>query len=143
MVEIYVNSHYITKKTRSRMPIQNKITLKEDRMVLTNHLTSEQYKSDMNCSFCGKQFNRGFNLHRHENEFCSLRHHNQEQKMSHADSSSDEMNYSEEDMSSGDESTTTTDNESEIDKKEDPWLPIINEAKERRENEFEEIKRKT
>ena len=36
--------------------------------------------------------------------------------------------------------TDGSDNDSEIDKKEDPWLPIINEAKERWENEFEEIK---
>ena len=90
----------------------------------------------MNCRFCGKQFNRTFNLRRHENDYCALSH--QDQEMSKADSS--EMNYSEEDMSSGDESMTTSDNESETEDSVDPWQPMINEAKERRESEFDEIK---
>ena len=30
----------------------------------------------MNCRFCGKSFNRGFNLRRHESEYCPLQDHN-------------------------------------------------------------------
>ena len=27
----------------------------------------------MSCKFCGKAFNRGFNLRRHENQYCPLK----------------------------------------------------------------------
>ena len=30
----------------------------------------------MDCRFCGKSFNRGFNLRRHESEYCPLQDHN-------------------------------------------------------------------
>ena len=30
----------------------------------------------MNCRFCGKSFNRGFNLRRYESEYCPLQDHN-------------------------------------------------------------------
>lgn len=30
----------------------------------------------MNCRFCGKSFNCGFDLRRHECEYCSLQDHN-------------------------------------------------------------------
>ena len=30
----------------------------------------------MNCRFCGKSFNRGFNLRRHESEYCPLQDRN-------------------------------------------------------------------
>ena len=30
----------------------------------------------MNCRFCGKSFSRGFNLRRHESEYCPLQDHN-------------------------------------------------------------------
>ena len=30
----------------------------------------------MNCRFCGKSFNRGFKLRRHECEYCPLQDHN-------------------------------------------------------------------
>ena len=29
--------------------------------------------SGMSCKFCGKSLNRGFNLRRHENEYCPLK----------------------------------------------------------------------
>ena len=38
----------------------------------------------MSCKFCGKAFNRGFNLRRHENEYCPLR--DQEREMSETES---------------------------------------------------------
>ena len=30
----------------------------------------------MDCRFCGKSFNRGFNLRRHESEYCPLQDYN-------------------------------------------------------------------
>ena len=30
----------------------------------------------MNCRFCGKSFNRGFNLRRHESEYCPSQYYN-------------------------------------------------------------------
>ena len=32
----------------------------------------------MSCKFCGKAFNRGFNLRRHENEYCPLKSEDRE-----------------------------------------------------------------
>ena len=84
----------------------------------------------MSCKFCGEVFNRGFNLRRHEREFCSLK-----------DRSSQEMNF-ENDFSSDStdrpESLTTTDNESESAEELDPWIPLIEEAKQRSNIAFEE-----
>ena len=41
--------------------------------------------------FCGKQFNRGYNLRRHEEEYCPLRA--QERNMSQTDSDSQETDF--------------------------------------------------
>ena len=49
----------------------------------------------MSCQFCGKAFNGGFNLRRHENEHCPLR--DQEREMSETESQA---------MDSGDDSFT-------------------------------------
>ena len=107
--------------------------------MLTNHFFIEQQTSSMNCRFCDKQFDRAFNLRRHENDYCTLRH-TDEQEQEQSGSSGDETDYSKDGMSSGNESMTTTDNESETEQEEDPWLPIITEGKERCQSEFEEIK---
>ena len=40
--------------------------------------------SGMSCKFCGKAFNRGFNLRRHENEYCPLK--SEEREMSETES---------------------------------------------------------
>ena len=78
--------------------------------------------SDMSCKFCGKVFNRGFNLRRHENEHCLLK--NQEREKSGTESS--QTMDSEDDASTastrGSESPVSTDNESETE--EDPWMPL-------------------
>ena len=95
----------------------------------------------MNCRFCGKQFNRGFNLRRHESDNCSSRYQDG-QEMTQEHSWGDEMHYSteEDDLSISSESMATTDNGSEPEEEEDPWVPIINEAEERTQSEFEDIK---
>ena len=45
----------------------------------------------MSCQFFGKQFNRGYNLRRHEKEYCPLRE--QERDMSQTDSDSQERDF--------------------------------------------------
>ena len=66
--------------------------------------------SGMSCKFCGKAFNRGFNLRRHENEYCPLK--SEEREMSETESQS-----SEDDASSvatdGSQSSMTGDSETE------------------------------
>ena len=92
----------------------------------------------MSCKFCGKVFNRGFNLRRHENDYCALK--NQEREMSETDSS--QTMDTEEDASTnstrGSESPVSTDNESETE--EDPWMPLVDEAMQKHKTAFEEMK---
>ena len=91
----------------------------------------------MSCQFCGKQFNRGYNLRRHEKEYCSLGA--QERNMSQTDSDSLERDF-QDDVSTTStevhEISTMTDNESETEEEMDPWIPLIEEAKQRSNIEF-------
>ena len=95
----------------------------------------------MSCQFCGKQFNRGYNLRRHENEYCPLGA--QERNMSQTDSDSQERDF-QDDVSTTStevsEISTMTDNESETEEEMDPWIPLIEEAKQRSNIAFEEMK---
>jgi hypothetical protein len=93
----------------------------------------------MSCRFCEKVFNRGFNLRRHEKD-CPLK--DQEREMSETESQTMD---SEDDASttstSGSESPITTDNEMETEEEEnDPWMPMVEEAMQRRKTAFEEMK---
>ena len=95
----------------------------------------------MSCQFCGKQFNRGYNLRRHEKEYCPLGA--QERNMSQTDSDSQERDF-QDDVSTTStevsEISTMTDNESETEEEMDPWIPLIEEAKQRSNIAFEEMK---
>ena len=94
----------------------------------------------MSCKFCRKQFNRGYNLRRHEKEYCPLRA--QERNMSQTDSDSQERDFQD------DVSRTSTDvsetsmmtDMSETEEEMDPWIPLIEEAKQRRNIALEELK---
>ena len=94
----------------------------------------------MSCKFCRKQFNRGYNLRRHEKEYCPLRA--QERNMSQTDSDSQERDFQD------DVSRTSTDvsetsmrtDKSETEEEMDPWIPLIEEAKQRRNTALEEMK---
>ena len=91
----------------------------------------------MSCQFCGKQFSRDHNLRRHEKEYGPLR--TQERNMSRTDSNSQERDF-QDDVSTtsthGSESSTDNETEEEI----DPWTPLIEEAKQRSNIAFEEMK---
>ena len=86
----------------------------------------------MSCRFCGKVFSRGFNLRRHKREYCSLKDRSSQEMDIGNDFSSDSTDRS--------ESLTTTDNESESAEQLDPWISLIEEAKQRSNIAFEETK---
>ena len=94
----------------------------------------------MSCKFCEKAFNRGFNLRRHENEYCPLR--DQERQMSETESqamdSGDDASTSSTD---GSESPMTTDNETETEEEEnDAWMPMVEQAMQKHKTAFEKMK---
>ena len=94
----------------------------------------------MSCKFCRKQFNRGYNLQRHEKEYCPLRA--QEKNMSQTDSDSQERDFQD------NVSTTSTDasetsmrsDKSETEEEMYPWIPLIEEEKQRINIALEEMK---
>ena len=93
----------------------------------------------MSCQFCGKQFNRGYNLRRHEKEYCPLGA--QERNMSQTDSDSQERDFQDDVSTTSTEvSEISTDNESETEEEMDPWIPLIEEAKQRSNIAFQEMK---
>ena len=82
----------------------------------------------MSCKFCGKAFNRDFNLRRHENEYGPPK--DQEREISETESqamdSGDDAPTSSTDQS---ESPMTTDNETETEEEEnDAWMPMVEQA---------------
>ena len=93
----------------------------------------------MSCKFCGKAFNRGFNLRRHEKEYCPLKNH--ERDMSETESQETDF---EDDASTtsthGSESPMTSDNETETEEDKDPWMSMVEEAMQNHRTTFEEIK---
>ena len=83
----------------------------------------------MNCRFCGKAFNRGFNLRRHENEYFPLKTQ-AEREMSEAESSQTMDTEDRASTTSTDEyeSPITTDNETDTEEEEnDPCMPMVEE----------------
>jgi hypothetical protein len=77
----------------------------------------------MSCQFCGKQFNRGYNLRRYEKQYCQLGA--QERNMSRTDSDSQESDFQEDASTTStdvSEISMTTDNESETEDEMDPWI---------------------
>ena len=88
--------------------------------------------SGMSCKFCGKAFNRGFNLRRHENEYRPLK--SEEREMSETENLS-----SEDDASSvsthGSQSPMIGEQEEA-----DPWMPVVEEAMQKHKAAFQEMK---
>ena len=94
--------------------------------------------SGMSCKFCGKTFNRGFNLGRHEKEYCPLKI--EEREISETESQTVDP---EDDASSvathGSEGPMTGDSETE-EEEADPWMPIVEEAMQKPKATFQEMK---
>ena len=95
--------------------------------------------SRMSCKFCGKAFNRGINLRRHENEYCPLK--SEQREMSETESLT---TGSEDDASSvttdGSQSSMTVDSETEEEEQADPWMPMVEEAMQKHKAAFQEMK---
>ena len=91
--------------------------------------------SGISRKFCGKAFNRGFNLCRHENEYFPLK--SEEREMSETENLS-----SEDDASSvatdGSQSSMTGDSEIK-EEKADPWMPMVEEAMQKHKAAFQEM----
>ena len=96
--------------------------------------------SGMSCKFCGKAFNRGFNLQRHENGDCPLKSKLKEREMSETESLTAGP---EDDASSvateGSQSSMTGDSETE-EEEADPWMPMVEKAMQKHKAAFQEMK---
>ena len=94
----------------------------------------------MSFKFCRKLFNRGYNLRRHEKEYCPLRA--QERNMSQTDSDSQERDFQDDvsRTSTHVSETSMRTDKSETEEEMDPWIPLIEEAKQRRNIALEEMK---
>ena len=102
---------------------------------MTRHLYTVSC-SGLSCKFCVKAFNRGFNLRRHVNEYCSLK--SEERKMSETESQSskdDALNVA----TGGSQSLMTGDSETE-EEEADPWMPMVEEAMQKHKAAFQEMK---
>ena len=84
----------------------------------------------MSCQFCGKQFNRSYNLRRHEKN--TVHYAEQERNVSQTDSDGQERDFQDDvSTTSTHGSEISTDNETEEEM--DPWIPLIEEAKQSKE----------
>ena len=90
----------------------------------------------MSCKFCGKVFNRGFNLRRHENVYCSLKNQKRETSGTESSYTMDSEDDCSTDSTRGSESPTDDESETE----EDPWMPLVDEAMQKHKTAFEEMK---
>ena len=90
----------------------------------------------MNCRFCGKSFNRGFNLRRHESEYCPLQDHNSLIETGSVQSTgmSTKRKYAD-----TDDSTSESDEDQENEHETNPWASLKMEAMTKNMPEFQEL----
>ena len=98
----------------------------------------------MNCRFCGKSFNRGFNLRRHESEYCPLQDHNSsiESGSDQSTGISTKRKYADTDDSTSEsdsEHSDYTDEDQENEYETDPWASLKMEAMTKNMPEFQEL----
>ena len=95
--------------------------------------------SKLRCKFCGKVFNRGFNLRRHENDCCPLKVQEREiyETENQAMDSEDNAFISSTDGSESPKTYNKMGNEEEGN---DAWMPIVEQAMQKHKTAFEEMK---
>ena len=98
----------------------------------------------MNCRFCGKSFNRGFNLRRHESEYCSLQDHNSsiESGFDQSTGISTKIKYADTDDSTSEsdsDHSDYTDEDQENEHETDPWASLKMETMTKNMPEFQEL----
>ena len=92
--------------------------------------------SGMSCKLCGKACYRGFNLRRHENEYCPLKSKEREMSETESLSSGDDASSV---ATDGSQSSMTGDLETE-EEEADPWMPMVEEAMQKHKAAFQEMK---
>ena len=86
----------------------------------------------MDCQYCGKMFGEGYNLRRHENDYCPSREY--------ADTEEPDMELDEEmSNSSYDETSQSSEGDGEIEEEIDPWATMIDDAKVMVRPEYDEL----
>ena len=97
----------------------------------------------MNCRFCGKSLNRGFNLRRHESEYCPLQDHNSsiESGSDQSTGMSTKRKYTDTNDTSESDSDHSdyTDEDQENEHKTDPWAFLKMESMTKNMPEFQEL----
>ena len=98
----------------------------------------------MNCRFCGKSFNRGFNLRRHESEYCPLQDRNSsiESDSDQSTGMSTKRKYADTDDSTSEsdsDHSDYTDEDQENEHETDPWASLKMEAVTKNMPEFQEL----
>ena len=92
----------------------------------------------MSYKFCEKAFNRGFNLRRHENEYCPLK--SEEREMSETESETVDLEHDASSVAAdGSQSSTTGDSGTE-EEEADPWMTMVEEAMQKHKAAFQEVK---
>ena len=86
----------------------------------------------MNFQYCGKLFGKGYNLRRHENDYCPSREY--------ADTEEPDMERNEEmSNSSYDETSQSSEGDGDIKEEIDPWATLIDDAKVTVRPEYDEL----
>ena len=98
----------------------------------------------INCRFCGKSFNRGFNLRRHESEYCPLQDHSSsiESGSDQSTGRSTKRKYADTDDSTSEsdsDHSDYTDEDQENEHETDPWASLKMEAMTKNMPESQEL----
>ena len=92
-------------------------------VLLNDKLFLHSQSSGMSCKFCGKAYNRGFNLRRHENEYCPLK--GKERKKSETESQTLDLEDGALSVATH-VSQSPMKGDSETEEEEvDPWMPMV------------------
>ena len=85
----------------------------------------------MNCQYCGRVFNRGYNFRRHEDEYCPYREQDNSSDDCSPAKKSRGAEGDEDDVSSSscDENSEYSEDDDEIKEEIDPWVTLIEDAK--------------